>query len=73
MFLQSIDTECANKSLRTRNVISEMSIQSPLRVSAFYTAKTQSDISTRPPQEVLADGREGFVSAEAAQRDYGVC
>jgi len=26
----------------------------------------------RPPEQVLADVREGYVSAEAAARDYGV-
>ncbi|MGA2944541.1 MAG: hydantoinase B/oxoprolinase family protein [Xanthobacteraceae bacterium] len=30
------------------------------------------DALSRPPQDVLADVREGFVSVEAAERDYGV-
>jgi len=30
------------------------------------------DALLRPPQDVLADVREGFVTVEAAERDYGV-
>jgi N-methylhydantoinase B len=30
------------------------------------------DPLARPPEHVLADVREGFVSPEAAERDYGV-
>ncbi len=30
------------------------------------------DPLARPPERVLADVREGLVSAEAAERDYGV-
>jgi N-methylhydantoinase B len=30
------------------------------------------DLLTRSPEPVLADVREGFVSTEAAERDYGV-